>query len=278
MPIKHHNFKKISKKRMQKKQTKLFAISGAILAFFIFILWFLTYSSYFKISKILISGNKKIQSQDIQNYFNDYLKNRSIIPLDNLVFFQNKNFNKGLQERFLIIKGVQIKKIIPNQIKINIQERPETLIWCQDFQISSTSSQETMVVDQCFFTDEQGIIFQETDKTAFFLISGQNSKKIGEQVIDRNLLQTIIDVENQCQTKAQIQTESAKIISENQINFKTKQGWEIYINPKKTIDTQITALKSILDLKIPAEKRNKLEYIDLRFETVSIYPNLLKND
>ena len=38
------------------------------------------------------------------------------------------------------------------------------------------------------------------------------------------------------------------------------------------------ALKSVLDLKIPPEKRNKLEYIDLRFETVSIYPNLLKEE
>ena len=77
---------------------------------------------------------------------------------------------------------------------------------------------------------------------------------------------------------AKIKLVSADIISENQINFSNYQGWEIYINPKKTIDIQLMALKSVLDLKIPPEKRNKLEYIDLRFETFSIYPNLLKEE
>jgi hypothetical protein len=55
------------------------------------------------------------------------------------------------------------------------------------------------------------------------------------------------------------------IISEEELHFQTQDNWEIFINPQKDIDWQLTKLKEALEEAIPKEKVKNLEYIDLRF-------------
>jgi len=286
-----HTIRKISYKRAQKAKKKFLIAFSIFLVVFLTLFWVATYSKYFQISKISISGNKKISSQEIENLTKNYLGQKAFIPKKNIIFLKKANLSQDLEKNFLIIKNTIIKKKLPNELQIKIEERPEYAVWCQNIQIAyqdsksqqgeqsySTSSNALIVSDQCFFSDEFGMIFQETSKRDFIIRSKQLGKKIGDFVISKDLLDLISDVRTKCQSMAKIKLVSADIISENQINFSIDQGWEIYINPKKTIDIQLMALKSVLDLKIPPEKRNKLEYIDLRFETVSIYPNLLKEE
>ncbi|HOU45737.1 MAG TPA: FtsQ-type POTRA domain-containing protein [Candidatus Pacearchaeota archaeon] len=288
---KAHTIRKISQRRAQKARKKFLILLSAFFILFIAVFWLLTYSKYFQISKISVSGNKKIPSQNIQESANNFLRQKAFIPKTNIFFLNKKNLSQDLEKNFLIIKNTSLKKKLPNEIQIIIEERPEYAVWCQNMQSAyqeaqlqqgeqsySTSSGAVIVSDQCFFTDEFGMIFQETNNHNFIIKSRQIGKKEGDFVISKDLLDLISDVRTKCQSMAKIKLVSADIISENQINFSTDQGWEIYINPKKTIDIQLMALKSVLDLKIPPEKRNKLEYIDLRFETVSIYPNLLKEE
>jgi len=55
------------------------------------------------------------------------------------------------------------------------------------------------------------------------------------------------------------------IISEERLNAKTSEGWEIYFNLEGDINWQLTKLGAVLEKEIPPEKRENLEYIDLRF-------------
>ena len=291
MVRKAHTIRKISQRRAQKAKKKFLISLGVFFIVFIIIFWFFIYSKSFQISKISISGNKKISSQNIQESTSNFLKQKTFFPKNNFFLLNKKDLSQNLEKNFLIIKNTSLRKKFPNEIQIIIEERPEYAVWCQNIQSPyqetqrqqgeqsySTSSGALIVSDQCFFSDEFGMIFQETNNRNFIIESRQIGKKEGDFVISKDLLDLILNVKEKCQSLAKIKLISADIISENQINFSTDQGWEIYINPKKTIDIQLMALKSVLDLKIPIEKRSKLEYIDLRFETVSIYPNLLKEE
>ena len=46
--------------------------------------------------------------------------------------------------------------------------------------------------------------------------------------------------------------------------IKTKEGWHIYLDKENDIPTQLVALKKFLEEKLPAARRQTLQYIDLR--------------
>ena len=148
---------------------------------FLALFWVATYSKYFQIS---ISGNKKISSQEIENLTKNYLAQKAFIPKKNIIFLKKANLSQDLEKNFLIIKNTIIKKKLPNELQIKIEERPEYAVWCQNIQIAyqdsksqqgeqsySTSSNALIVSDQCFFSDEFGMIFQETSKRDFIIRS-----------------------------------------------------------------------------------------------------------
>ncbi len=68
--------------------------------------------------------------------------------------------------------------------------------------------------------------------------------------------------------------EEISVISEERINVKTSQGWEIYFNPKKDLEWQLRKLGADLDEFIPLEKRKDLEYIELRFGNLAPFKYL----
>jgi len=62
------------------------------------------------------------------------------------------------------------------------------------------------------------------------------------------------------------------IKSDARFNIKISEGWEIFLNPQKDIDKQLKNLGIILKEKLPIERRKNLQYIDLRFDRIYIYP------
>jgi len=56
------------------------------------------------------------------------------------------------------------------------------------------------------------------------------------------------------------------------LDVKTSEGWEIYFNLKKDINWQLTELDFLLKERIPPDKKGNVEYIDLRFERIYIFP------
>ena len=63
-------------------------------------------------------------------------------------------------------------------------------------------------------------------------------------------------------------TTGAVIVSEERLNVKTSEGWEIYFNTADDLDWQVQELALVLEKQITPEKRRNLEYIDLRFSRV----------
>ena len=66
--------------------------------------------------------------------------------------------------------------------------------------------------------------------------------------------------------------EEILIVSEKRIDVETMEEWNIYFNPKKDLDWQLEEFGILLKEKISLKNRENLEYIDLRFEKIYIFP------
>jgi hypothetical protein len=94
--------------------------------------------------------------------------------------------------------------------------------------------------------------------------------KLGEQMIGRDYLEKIFKIQKFFQEELKIEIEEF-VFFEQRLNLKTKEGWEIYFDPREDINWQLTKLNLVLKEEILPEKRRNLEYIELRFGDLATY-------
>jgi len=247
--------------------------------------YFLFLYPFFDVKEIIISGNKEVKREEIENLVKEqiqtdfkFLKNRNI----NLI--KLKEIDKILLENFPQIAMVSSKKKLPDAIIIEIEERKPAVVFKQN--------------NNWFFADKEGIIFQQINEqlatqTAEQITIIQNSLltkdlKLGERIAKKEIIYQIIDLESKLKEDLKIplvkedksssspfvaaRVKELTIVSEERLNAKTSEGWEIYFNLKGDLNWQILKLKAVLENRIPPEKRGNINYIDLRFERVYIFP------
>jgi len=231
--------------------------------------YFLFLCPFFDVKEIIISGNKEVKKEEIENLVKEQIQT-------DFKFSKSKNINliklnevdKILLENFPQIAGVSSKKELPDAIIIEIEERKPAVIFKQN--------------NNWFFADKEGIIFRQINdevatQTAGQITIIQNSLltkdlKLGERMAEKEIISQIIDLEPKLKEDLKIPLEELTIVSEERLSAKTSTGWEIYFNLKGDLNWQISKLKAVLENRIPPEKRGNIDYIDLRFERVYIFP------
>jgi len=245
-----------------KKKKSIFRNRFFWLAILIFIIllstfYFLLFSPYFQIKEIKISGNEKVATQDLRKLIEDTIKKKIIVFQTRSIFLTTPNqLQETIFRNFPPIAKVDFKKELPQTLVIRIEERKPVAI------ISSEKND--------FLIDKEGIIFEEILGANLELIKIEGSNlekeiKLGEKVLEKELISQILEVKSQIENELKIPINEVLIVSEERLNFKTSEEWEIYFNPQKDISWQLTKLKVDLENLIPPEKRKDLEYIELRF-------------
>lgn len=246
-----------------------------LLGFFIFILfiaisYFLFFSNFFLIEEIIVSGNRKVLKEEIIKVAeNEFLKKKLFFPVKNILLVNLGNIKENILDAFPQIVDVKIKRKLPETLSFNILERKGAAQFCRAFELFTKEESQT-VYQKCFLLDEEGIVFEEIIKDNIFLpkivlskSQEKNELELGQEIIEKQLLSGILDIFSQLK-ELNIETKEFLIVSEERINVKTLDNWEIYFNPKEDLTWQLTKLKAVLK-NIPLEKRNDLEYIELRF-------------
>ncbi|MBT9151720.1 MAG: Cell division protein FtsQ [candidate division WS2 bacterium] len=169
--------------------------------------------------------------------------------------------NNSLLEKFPQIAQINLKRKFPDTLIIEIKERTAAAIFEQN--------------DGYFFIDKEGVIFEKVFEVKPEMLTiesliQEKDLRLGQKVIDNNLMAKILEIKNELEN-LEISLKKASLISEQRLNIKTSDNWQIYFNPKNNIFQQISNLKVILRKKILPEKWQDLEYIDLRFEEKIFY-------
>jgi len=267
--------------RIKKKKSifrnRFFWIAILILIIFGGIFYLVCFSSVFQVKDVKISGNQKIQTQDIENLIKEKINKKLLFfPQKSIFLIDSNEIVRSLSEKFLKIDKVILKRRLPATLIVEIQERLPLGVWCQG--------------ENCFYVDREGIIFEEnppkveedksfsppfaaTRETEFIIKSQEQRTEIflGEKVIEKVLLESIFEIQRKLKENLKIDIEEIIILEKEKINAKTSEGWEIYFDPTGDINWQLTKLSLVLEKEIPPERRKDLEYIDLRFGNFAPY-------
>lgn len=226
--------------------------------------YLVSFSPFFQITKVEIRGNEKISDQEIKEIIHPYVKHQIIFWQTRNIFLANlKETNNSLLEKFPEIVQVELKRSFPKTLIISIQERKPVAIFKH--------------YDRQFLIDKEGIVFKEFiegQESGYLQIEGlifEGEIKLGRQVIEKEIMTKILEIKQELSRK-EIPIIAAVIASKERLNVKTLENWEIYFNLREDITKQIFNLGIVLREKIPLERRKTLEYIDLRFDKIFIYP------
>lgn len=210
------------------------------------LIWFLFYSNYFKVKTITIEGSL---NPDVTGEI-ESLKGKNIF---NLVL---GNTEKDLAEKQSSIESIQIRRGIPDTLKVKVFVRNPVISW--------------QTKGKTYFVDKNGIVFEQTSNE----MTDEDLQKIPKVTDSRDLevtpgtetlspefidfVKTIADKFNE-KTAANI-TEMKIGETTFQLEVRTDQGWYALFDTTRRPDVQLDVLKKMLD-----EHRDDIkEYVDLR--------------
>lgn len=253
-----HYRKPHSYKRKKPILRQRFFWLGILIALMLFsAFYFLLFSKTFQITKIIVTGEEKVVKGDIESLAEQklessilFLKTKSIFTVD------LGQIKEDILNQYPQIAQAQVSRGFLDAVKIEITERQALAVWCSV---------------NCFLLDGEGIIFEqipETEADLFIIRTESSSGKLGDKVIEKALLSQVFEIKTQTEGNAGIPVQEAFLVSEERLNLKTTEGWQIYFNLRGDLNWQITELKLVLEKQISLQKRGKLEYIDLRFSRV----------
>ena len=258
-----------SKRRYQVKKkksilkNKFFWTTVLIILFLGFSLWLTIFSPIFQIKMVLISGNEKISISEIEQLVYPKTEKKILFFNTKSIFLADtKSIKDEILKSYPIIDdlNLKVKKLLPNSLSVEMAERKKVALW---------STAETY-----FSVDEKGIAFAEAGREPeedLIIISKQPKEEISLKsiVIDEKTLSQILMIKETIMEKAKIEAKEFTLSeSEARLDVKTTEGWEAYFYLEGDLNWQLIELELVLEKQLPQEKRQNLEYIDLRFSKV----------
>ncbi len=242
------SYRKIHRYRKKKLilKNRFFWLTTLVLVSFTSLFSFLFFSGTFLVEKIVVSGQEKVSKEAIG----------SLVVSKNIFFIDREVIRAKILENFPQIAEVKIDRSFPDSLNILVIERVSVATWCQE--------------NDCFLMDNNGIIFEKIaagDDLQQTLIKGLNEGKLalGSMMIDEEELSKILNIDSELKSSLKIEIEEFTISLDDKLIALTRDNWEIYFSLTNDIDWQITKLRVVLEEKIPPEKRENLEYIEVRF-------------
>lgn len=264
----------------------------------------------------LRSGIMEIVQKDLEEKLWQFIPQRSIIfaPLNKI---QKDILDKFPQIKIIEIKRkmpqlAALKSLTQTAeagLEILVKERKRIGIWCQveeivDEERLTEEAKETNFkedeeteeikkdeearkkekvsqtkIKDCFYLDEEGIIFQESPLISGSLIlniysSKDEQVKLRQQVLSPETIDFILILKEELpkiKTAAGLswQLNNFRVISPEDLRVKMSTGWQIYFNPAYAAESQLKALEMVLEKQI--EETASLEYVDLRIENRVYY-------
>jgi len=257
------NFRKPYRLKKKKSilKSRFFWLTILILIIFGGIFYLIFFYPLFQIKEIEISGNQKIFKENLENFLKEKInQNFLFFSSTKSIFLINfSQIKKELFKNFPQIDEINLKRKFPNSIVLQINEKKPVAIFCKE---------------ECFFIDEEGIIFESTlIEPNFFILKKEIKGEIilGQEVIKKEQISKILEIDSKLKNELKILTKEILVVSEERFNVKNLENWQIYFNFKENLDWQLTKLRTVLEKEIPHEKRKNLEYIDLRFGNFAPY-------
>ena len=242
---------------------KVLFILGIILAFAIALIYLLFFSRLVDVRGLNINNNiDSTLKQSVTDSINDWLNDKSyFIQRRRSIFFVNiSELEQELHQKYSKIDSIVISRNLFHDIDINIKERLPSGIWCAG------------QVQQCFYFNKDGIIYENSPQTLGFLILIINDErekdiKLGDQVIDGDWQQKIFDTSSKLISRGfKVKNFVIPKDSIDEFYALTPSNFRIIFSVNTDINAQIDSMYAFMNQKLTPDRISKLEYIDLTIQ------------
>jgi len=297
----------VARKKLKTKSSNLSLKMILLFGLFFLICAGLSYGLFFwsgwqvKKVEVKLDPEVKIEADKISQIIEDELsaKYYLIIPKNNIWLVPIENIKQSLLEAFPQISKIEIKQKIDftgkaaNILNIVTQRREEYAIWCQakikhqealPETKTSTSTQplvstnvtlENSQIINCYFADQEGVIFKEAPQTQGDLIFSiydytKDNVDLGDHVVAKDQLdklavfiQELPHILSAESIADRPRLEYFSLVNIGDIRAMTSFGWQIYFDSWRPLEEQLIVLKRALIEQIK-DLRSIVEYVDLR--------------
>lgn len=223
--------------------------------------YFLLFFDKFQIKYIVVSGNNKVSTEEIENLvLKDITKHIVFVDSKSIFLASSNQISKDILSQFPDIGSANVSKRLFDAIDVNIIEREPVFILCDS--------------DLCYFIDDTGVAFENTAILDGYSIVRQENQEdviLGRRVIEENIASYIVRVIKGLNDKFGVNVASISLGSNFKMDIKTNEGWEVYFNLAGDMNLEITKLELLLEKEISQDSRGELKYIDLRFKDKAYY-------
>lgn len=255
--------KRYSNPFFAQKKKSIFPVKVKIFASLTFFLsmaflWFIFYSSHFKIREISVQGEGKISTSSVEQLAWDMVNDKTFVmlPYQNIFFFNTDKISEKMKNEH-VFDFLTIEKNKPGKLEIKFREKECSVIWNED--------------DKYFFMDEAGLIITEVNlldikDKKYPIISNETDYKITDNrtPVGIKYISFTIDLFKELSNTSEIQFEKFIINKEdNTVKLSATSGPYVLFSTEEDIKKQI---KKVLIIKKDKLKEDfaKKEYVDVR--------------
>ncbi len=237
-----------------KNRLFLFGVAGAVCVELLF--YGIVLSSFLQIQEVRVEGNEGVSENRIRSVALDRLWGKLFFfPTASILLVDTQGIKEALLEGIPELETARIQRKFPNILTIAVQERRVVALSCQKL--------------HCVAIDKEGVAFKEADPSPeSIIIYGQSQPlSLKETAVKKDVLDAILNFTKEAKRRSLFLQPglSFEVVSDSQIHANVEEGWSVYFTHTQDLSWQITKLQTVLENKIPPEKRRKLEYIDVRF-------------
>lgn len=261
---------------------------------FVFLIGGVFYAVFFTpvlaIKKVAVSGNKVINSADIEGMVMAFAgqKKWKVFSNDNFLLLDSVSLEKAILERFGNMDAATVEKEFPDTINVIIKEKPADIAWCNKIKIEKVKAEKNAPADelssyeipQCYLSDENGLIYEKIGDN----VTNESIKvfrnepiEMGSKISDESLKNFIRKIFYGFSDKTGLSLAYLYILppAERELHLVTNDNLKIYFDLNRSADEQISDLGAFIknELKVNNNKGLNYEYIDLRIvDRINVKP------
>ncbi len=250
--------------RITKARRYLFLILAVALA--LIVMGIFMFSGKFQVQRIIVVGNDSVSDERVEEQINLEKEGTvwGIFPSSNIFFFNTRRATARLMEEIVQIRQVEVKRQMPDVLKVYLEEREPALVW-------QTGEDE-------YYLDLEGVISKEIHGDPEFNLpkmrdESKREVQTKEKLVSKNFVEFSVDLAKTFQSETGLEYEelSTPAPISREIRVRTKLGWYIYFTSERTLESQYQKLLLILNKELKKGQKENLEYIDLRIKDKIFY-------
>lgn len=247
--------KKFKKKRKPLYKKKGFWIVLVVFSLIGFLVWALFFSSWFQIKRVEIQGAQTIEEKELIPVCEGLISKKILFFSTKSIFVvPSLKIENHLLQEFPKIKEVKVRRHFPSTMVVFVTERSPVFNFfgCNQF----------------YLIDDQGIIFEEGKKENLSVIKNSQANEcfLGLQALDKEKIEKLSFLVQHFYSQSKVKEIDINL---PRIEIITDQEWKAIFSFEKDLEKQLKELEVIIEKKILPGNLSKLEYIDLRFNTIS---------